>query len=493
MKQSFVPLYISLIPPFLCSLWSVPANTLQAAAFHSEAISCFKWINRMFVGDRYYLRMEIDTMHALCCTRSKFLIKTSLTWSFHRSMPPHSDNTNNSQSNQHNHGHSHSHGHGRGSVDIPDAHIHPNGAAKICFQCCQGAFHLFCVLRNRTDKILIVVATLNAQCNQQHLAAQLPSIPEVPTTLQGNASFYVYHWCAHTLWPDFIEPTPDSPLNPVISTISLPSSEGFLHHPHPLPLWAGNLLLNQAQAALFLDHPHQGATVLHEQVSIVQQILLQASPQPPTLVGLPILLETTKRKVHPMSVPPSRLRTKNNFASLASKSLIFYDTNDLLIGLHYRHQHSVDATFGVFSFSCETGTSSLVPTLWTFILHSRSMVVTSSRSWLPLKLPSYRASKGQSSSQSASSSKERLEDICEYSCEAFVDAITKFIIVGDQVWLGLLRWYVLDKFFYHSHWTSLKVLTYFKSSCSFNKISRIPIFLIGPQFKTMWRKSVMSI
>ncbi|KIJ98154.1 hypothetical protein K443DRAFT_133552 [Laccaria amethystina LaAM-08-1] len=44
---------------------------------------------------------------------------------------------------------------------------------------------------------------------------------------------------------------------------------------------------------------------------------------------------------------------------------------------------------------------------------------------------SYRASKGKSSSQSTSS-KERPEDIREYSYEAFVDAITQFIIADDQ-------------------------------------------------------------
>ena len=64
-------------------------------------------------------------------------------------MPPRSENTNNSQSNRRNRGRSC--GHGRGSVDIPDAHIHLNGAAKICFQSSQGAFRLFRVLRNRTD------------------------------------------------------------------------------------------------------------------------------------------------------------------------------------------------------------------------------------------------------------------------------------------------------------------------------------------------------
>ena len=138
----------------------------------------------MFVGDRYYLRTEIDTLNVPCCTRNEFLIKTSLTQSFHRSMPPCSDNTNNSQSNQCNHGHGC--GCGRGSVDIPDAHIHPNGATKICF---QGAFCLFRVLRNRTDQILIVVATSNAQCDQQPQAAQLPSVSEVHTMLQGNAPF----------------------------------------------------------------------------------------------------------------------------------------------------------------------------------------------------------------------------------------------------------------------------------------------------------------
>ena len=140
----------------------------------------------MFVGDRYYLRTEIDTLHVPCCTRNKFLIKTSLTRSFHRSMPPRSDNTINSQSNRCNRGRGRSRSHGRGSVDIPDAHIHPNGAAEICF---QGAFRLFRVLRNRTDQILIVVATSNAQCDQQPQAAQLPSVSEVPTMLQGNALF----------------------------------------------------------------------------------------------------------------------------------------------------------------------------------------------------------------------------------------------------------------------------------------------------------------
>ena len=140
----------------------------------------------MFVGDRYYLSMEIDMLHVPRCTRNELLIKTSLTRSFHRSMPPRSDNTNNSQSNWRNCGHGRGCGRGPGSVDIPDAHIHPNGAAEICF---QGAFHLFCVLKNRIDQILIVVATSNAQCDQQPQAAQLPSVSEVPMTLQGNASF----------------------------------------------------------------------------------------------------------------------------------------------------------------------------------------------------------------------------------------------------------------------------------------------------------------
>ena len=138
-----------------------------------------------------------------------------------------------------------------------------------------------------------------------------------------------------------------------------------------------------------------------------------------------------------MSIPSSRLRTKNKFASFASKLLIFYDTNDLLIGLRYRHQHSADATFEVFGFSCKTGTSSLCAHLTKF--HLAQWVDGCDQFKIPITteiakhaVASYRASKGQSSSQSTSL-KERLEDICEYSYEAFVDAITQFIIADDQV------------------------------------------------------------
>ena len=74
---------------------------------------------------------------------------------------------------------------------------------------------------------------MNAQCDQQPQAVQLPSVSEVSMLLQGNAPFYVYHWCAHALWSDFIVLTPDSSSNPFISTNSLPLGEGFLHHPHP--------------------------------------------------------------------------------------------------------------------------------------------------------------------------------------------------------------------------------------------------------------------
>jgi len=200
-------------------------------------------------------------------------------------------------------------------------------------------------------------------------------------------------------------------------------------------------LLNQAQAALFLVHPHRGAVVLHEPAGTVQRILLQVSPQPPTLVGLPVLLETTERKVLPMSVPSSRLRTRNRFASFASKSLIFDDANDLLTDSCHRHQHSVDATYKVFGFSHETGTSSLRAHLMKF--HLGQWVDGCDQFKIPITaeiskraVESYRASKGQSSSQSTSL-KERPEDIREYSYEAFVDAITQFIIVDDQVRLWL--------------------------------------------------------
>ena len=96
---------------------------------------------------------------------------------------------------------------------------------------CQVHFHLLHLLRNRTDQTLIVVATLNAQCEPQ--AAQSLGVSEVPTPCQGNTPFYVYHWYAHAFWSDFTAPTPDSPSNPFISTNNLPPGEGFLHHPHP--------------------------------------------------------------------------------------------------------------------------------------------------------------------------------------------------------------------------------------------------------------------
>ena len=112
------------------------------------------------------------------------------------------------------------------------------------------------------------------------------------------------------------------------------------------------------------------------------------------------------------------------------------------------------------SFSCETGTSLLHAHLMKF--HLAQWVDSCDQLKIPITaeiakhaVASYHASKGQSSSQSTSL-KERPEDICEYSYEAFVDAITQFIIADDQVQLWLLRRYVLDKIFYHSHWTSLK-------------------------------------
>ena len=141
-------------------------------------------------------------------------------------MPPCSNNTYNSQNNRH----SHAHGQG-GSADMPGTHIHLNEAAEICFQLPQGAFRLLRLLRNRTDQTLIVVATLNAQCEPQ--AVQSLSVSEVPMPCQGKTPFYVYHWCAHAFQSVFTAPTPDSPSNPFISTDNLPPDEGFLHHPHP--------------------------------------------------------------------------------------------------------------------------------------------------------------------------------------------------------------------------------------------------------------------
>jgi hypothetical protein len=52
----------------------------------------------------------------------------------------------------------------------------------------------------------------------------------------------------------------------------------------------------------------------------------------------------------------------------------------------------------------------------------------------------YCASKGKASSKPRSSG-ERPADICEYSYEAFVDAIMQFIIADDQVFIFVIFYF----------------------------------------------------
>ena len=178
--------------------------------------------------------------------------------------------------------------------------------------------------------------------------------------LQGNALFYVYHWCAHALWSDFIVPTPDSPSNPFTSTNSLPLGEGFLHHPHPPTSPSGESFAEPSPSRSISGSPPPRS---HGSPRAGRHSTANPSPSQSSTTN-PSGPTHTARNNKKKGAPDVRMffKTENKkqvCVFCQSKSLILYDTNDLLIGLRYRHQHSVDATFKVFGFSCETGTSSL--------------------------------------------------------------------------------------------------------------------------------------
>ena len=122
------------------------------------------------------------------------------------------------------------------------------------------------------------------------------------------------------------------------------------------------------------------------------------------------------------------------------KWVIYLCTEEhLLILYHHRHIHSVDASHVVFPFSVTSGPSTLCAHLFTH--HLELWVKGCDKFKIPIvaekakgPVANYHASKGDGSqATSAEFAGDRPPDIQEYSYEAFVDAITKFIIADNQV------------------------------------------------------------
>ena len=104
----------------------------------------------------------------------------------------------------------------------------------------------------------------------------------------------------------------------------------------------------------------------------------------------------------------------------------------------FRHQHSIQETYEVFPFANETSTS----TLWAHLIAHHLGVwvdgcdkfkisITAERA--KAAVAQYRESRGDRSTESAQAAGNRPPDIPEYSYEAFIDAITKFVIADNQV------------------------------------------------------------
>lgn len=101
-----------------------------------------------------------------------------------------------------------------------------------------------------------------------------------------------------------------------------------------------------------------------------------------------------------------------------------------------RHQHSIQDTHEVYAFGPETSTSTLRAhlfahhlELWVDGCDKFNIPITAEKAKGPVS--NYRASKGDTSAGCAQS--DRPPDIPEYSYNAFVDAITEFVIADDQV------------------------------------------------------------
>jgi hypothetical protein len=95
-------------------------------------------------------------------------------------------------------------------------------------------------------------------------------------------------------------------------------------------------------------------------------------------------------------------------------------------------------THEVFPFSIDTGSSTLRTHLFTHHISAWvdscdefKILITAAKAQEPVA--SYHTSKGQRPSQSNPRVGDRPPDMPEYSYEAFVDAITEFIIADDQV------------------------------------------------------------
>ncbi|KIJ98153.1 hypothetical protein K443DRAFT_9352 [Laccaria amethystina LaAM-08-1] len=194
---------------------------------------------------------------------------------------------------------------------MPGTHIHPNGAAEICFQFPQD--------------------TSNAQGEPQ--AVQSVGVSEVAMPLQ-----------------DFTIPTPDSPSNPFISTDSLPHGEGFLHHPHP-----PRSPSEESFAEPSPSHSVSGSPSPRSCGSPRAGRHSTANPSP-----------SQSSTTNPSG--PTRTARNNRKKGAPDVRTFFKIENEKQVCAFCEHQHSIDPTYEVFGFSRETGTSSLRAHLMKFHL-----------------------------------------------------------------------------------------------------------------------------
>ena len=134
---------------------------------------------------------------------------------------------------------------------------------------------------------------------------------------------------------------------------------------------------------------------------------------------------------------PQKTAASVNFASKLTflRFLFIYLINVYVL---YRHHQTVHEGYEVFKFSLETGTSSLRTHLFTHHLDiwvdgcdKFKIDITAQNAQGPVA--AYRERKWQGGTLPEGSG--RPDDLGEFSHEAFVDAITQFIIADDQVWI----------------------------------------------------------
>lgn len=103
-----------------------------------------------------------------------------------------------------------------------------------------------------------------------------------------------------------------------------------------------------------------------------------------------------------------------------------------------RHESSINIQHENFKFSLDTGTSTLRAHLFTHHLDvwvegCDKFKINITAANAKASVAEYRARKNQGRGTSQSTEGDRPDDLKDFSHEAFVDAITQFIIADDQV------------------------------------------------------------